>query len=50
PTSKKALPFFVGGAQFYLLETPIINFDLDGIVAVADWPVIREKVREELYE
>ncbi|XP_040575394.1 extended synaptotagmin-2 [Lepeophtheirus salmonis] len=50
PTSKKALPFFVGGAQFYLLETPIISFDLDGIAAVCDWPLIREKVRKELYE
>uniref|UniRef100_A0A0K2U682 Extended synaptotagminlike protein 2a [Tribolium castaneum] n=1 Tax=Lepeophtheirus salmonis TaxID=72036 RepID=A0A0K2U682_LEPSM len=50
PTSKKALPFFVGGAQFYLLETPVINFDLDGIADICDWPFIRDRVRKELYE
>ncbi|CAB4068535.1 unnamed protein product [Lepeophtheirus salmonis] len=50
PLTKKALPFFVGGAQIMLLDVPHLYFDLEGIAEVCDWPIIRNKIRKELYE
>ncbi|CAB4070495.1 unnamed protein product [Lepeophtheirus salmonis] len=48
---EKSFTLFRGwGSIFYLLETPVINFDLDGIADICDWPFIRDRVRKELYE
>lgn len=46
PTTK-SLPL-VGGLQVYFLEVPAINFDLDGIADICDWPILRRKVRREI--
>ena len=43
PTTK-SLPL-VGGFQICFLERPNIYFDLDGIANIADWPILRRKVR-----
>ena len=42
PTTK-SLPL-VGGFQMSFLERPNINFDLDGIADIYDWPILKRKV------
>lgn len=42
PTTK-SLPL-VGGLQLCFLEPPAIDFDLDGIADICDWPILRRKV------
>eukprot|EP00095_Tigriopus_kingsejongensis_P010977 maker-scaffold270_size230592-snap-gene-1.23 protein:Tk10977 transcript:maker-scaffold270_size230592-snap-gene-1.23-mRNA-1 annotation:"GJ23366" len=44
-----ALPF-VGGFQLCFLDEPRINFDLEGLANICDWPGLRRKVRREILE
>lgn len=48
PTTK-SLPL-VGGLQLCFLEPPAINFDLEGIADLCDWPILRRKVSPPLLQ
>jgi Ca2+-dependent lipid-binding protein len=41
---------FAGGLQICFLSPPKIDFDLDGLADIADWPGLRRKVRAEIAE
>ena len=40
----------VGGIQFFFLTKPEIDFDFDGLAKIADLPVIKAKIKEDLLE
>jgi len=46
PTTKS--PPFFGGVQFCFLDDMSVDFDLDGIADVCDWPFIRRKIRKAI--
>ena len=48
PTTKE-VPF-VGGLQFCFLTIPVIDFNLDGIADLIDWPPLKRRVRKEIQE
>lgn len=46
PTTKS--PPFFGGFQFCFLDDMAIDFDLDGIADICDWPFMRRKIRKAI--
>jgi len=38
----------IGGFQFFFLTKPEIDFDLDGVAKIANFPAIKKKVKEDL--
>jgi len=40
----------VGGVQFFFLTKPELDFEFDGLAKIADLPVIKKKIKEELTE
>jgi len=46
PTTKS--PPFFGGFQFCFLDDMSIDFDLEGIADICDWPFMRRKIRKAI--
>jgi len=38
----------VGGVQFFFLTKPELDFEFDGVAKIADLPVIKKKIKEDL--